>query len=86
MSIKKILTKALDKDNFKNLQGYVDFAQQYLDFIAEHLQAVIISQNENHYNFYQYDKQGNYQITRPINSNLMYKTDTFSRFFVTLYG
>lgn len=78
MSIKNILAKALDKNNFKNLQGYIDFAQQYLDFVAEHLQAVIISQNENHYNFYQYDKQGNYQITRPINSTLMYKTETFS--------
>lgn len=78
MNIKKILNKALDKKNFKNLQGYIDFAQHYLDFVAEHLQAIIISQNENHYNFYQYDKQGNFQITRPINSNLMYKTDTFS--------
>ena len=78
MTIKKILTKALDKNNFRNLQGYIDFAQLYLDFISEHLQAVIISQNENHYNFYQYDKKGNFQITRPINSNLMYKTDTFS--------
>lgn len=78
MTIKKILTNALDKNTFRNLQGYIDFAQQYLDFISEHLQAVIISQNENHYNFYQYDKKGNFQITRPINSNLMYKTDTFS--------
>ena len=78
MTIKKILTKALDKNNFRNLQGYIDFAQEYLYFISEHLQAVIISQNENHYNFYQYDKKGNFQITRPINSNLMYKTDTFS--------
>lgn len=72
------LAKALDKGNFKTLQGYVDFAQHYLDYVAEHLQAVIVSQNENHYQFYQYDKEGNYQITRPINSNLMYKTDTFA--------
>ncbi len=78
MSIKKILAKALDKGNFKNLQDYIDFAQHYLDFVAEHLQAVIVSQNENHYQFYQYDKEGNFQITRPINSNLMYKTDTFA--------
>lgn len=77
MNIKKILAKALDKKNFTTLQGYIDFAQEYLDFTAEHLQAVIVSQNENHYNFYQYDKQGNFQITRPINSNLMYNADTF---------
>jgi len=78
MNIKKILTKVLDKKHFTTLQGYIDFAQEYLDFTSEHLQAVIVSQNENHYNFYQYDKQGNFQITRPINSNLMYKADTFS--------
>lgn len=78
MNIKKIVTRALDKGNFKNLQGYIDFAQHYLVFISEHLQAVIVSQNENHYNFYQYDKHGNFQITRPINSYLMYKTDTFA--------
>lgn len=77
MNIKKILAKALDKKNFTTLQGYIDFAQEYIDFTAEHLQAVIVSQNENHYNFYQYDKQGNFQITRPINSNLMYNADTF---------
>lgn len=77
MSIKKILTKALDKSNFRSLESYTDFAQEYLNFTSEHLQAIIVSQNENHYNFYQYDKEGNYQITRPINSNLMYKADTF---------
>lgn len=77
MNIKKILAKALDKNYFKNLQGYIDFAQEYLYFADKHLQAVIVSQNENHYNFYQYDEHGNYQITRPINSTLMYKADTF---------
>ena len=41
------------------------------------MQAVIVSQNENHYQFYQYDKTGNFQITRPINSNLMYDAGSF---------
>lgn len=77
MNIKRLVTKALNKGNFTDLKGYIDFAQEYLNFIAEHLQAEIVSQNENHYRFYQYDKHGNFQITRPINSNLMYKTDTF---------
>lgn len=78
MNIKTLVEKALDKGNFKTLDGYIDFAKYYLDFIDKHLQAVIVSQNENHYQFYQYDKQGNYQITRPINSNLMYKIEAFS--------
>jgi hypothetical protein len=77
MKLQKIVAKAINKDNFHSLQAYIDFAQTYLDFISEHLQAVIVSQNENHYQFYQYDKAGGFQITRPINSNLMYKLDTF---------
>ena len=61
------------------LTGYHDFWQwRLLDFVDKHLQAVIVSQNENHYQFYQYDKDGNYQITRPVNSNLMYKREPFS--------
>ena len=77
-NIKRIVAKALDKGNFETLQGYIDFTQHYLEFTAKHLQAIIVSQNENHYQFYQYDKHGNYQITRPINSELMYKPDAFS--------
>lgn len=62
MNIKTIVEKALDKRNFETLQGYIDFAQHYLDFIDKHLQAVIVSQNENNYQFYQYDRHGNFQI------------------------
>jgi transketolase len=78
MNIREIVSKAIDKGNFATLEGYIDFTQRYLDFTAQHLQAVIVSQNENHYQFYQYDEQGNYQITRPINAHLMYKSEAFS--------
>jgi hypothetical protein len=43
------------------------------------LQATIVSQNENNYCFYQYDKTGNFQITKPINSTLMYDSEDFSK-------
>jgi hypothetical protein len=49
MNIKTLVEKALDKGNFKTLDGYIDFAKHYLDFVDKHLQAVIVSQNENHY-------------------------------------
>lgn len=77
MNIQKIVEKALNKANFTSLQNYIDFAKEYLEFVAHHLQATIVSQNENNYQFYQYGKEGNYQITRPINSKLMYSADTF---------
>jgi len=79
MSLKKIVQQATNKANFSELSGYIRFCDEYLLYVAENLQAVIISQNENHYQFYQYDKSGNYQITRPINSSLMFDNKNFNK-------
>lgn len=79
MTLKQLVKQVTNKDNFKDLKGFISFCNEYLAFISDNLQAVIISQNENHYRFYQYDKSGNYQITRPINSNLMYDAKGFAK-------
>lgn len=68
-----ILTKA----NFKSLSQYIDFASNFLEYIEKNKQAIIISQNENNYCFFQYDSYGNYQITRPINTELFFTKDNF---------
>ncbi|HRQ28957.1 MAG TPA: hypothetical protein PLU49_02705, partial [Saprospiraceae bacterium] len=49
-----------------------------LEYTDNHLQARIISQNENHYQFFQYDHWGSYQISRPINMNLFYSASEFA--------
>lgn len=77
MKLTTLVNKAKDKGNFRDLKGYVEFCIEYLTYIADNLQATIISQNENHYRFYQYKKEGNFQITRPINSTLMYDAKAF---------
>lgn len=77
--LKQLVKKATNKANFKDLKGYLAFCDEYLKYVTDHIQATIISQNENHYCFYQYDKTGNFQITRPINSNLMYDAKGFSK-------
>ncbi len=79
MNLKKIVDKAKNKGNFVDLKAYISFCDEYLKFINDNLQAIIVSQNENHYQFYQYKKEGNFQITRPINSNLMYDSTEFER-------
>lgn len=79
MNLKQLVNKAKDKSNFTNLKAYIAFCDEYLNFISDNLQATIVSQNENHYRFYQYKKDGNFQITRPINSNLMYDAKQFSK-------
>jgi hypothetical protein len=79
MSLKQLLNNAKNKKNFADLKAYVKFCDEYLNYISENLQAIIVSQNENHYQFFQYKKEGNFQITRPINSDLMYHAREFTK-------
>lgn len=79
MNLKQLVNKAKDKSNFVDLKAYITFCNEYLNYISDNLQATIVSQNENHYRFYQYKKEGNFQITRPINSNLMYDGKSFAK-------
>ncbi len=77
MKLKKILAKATNKDNFLSIKDYADFCMLYLEFIKNNLQAVIVSRNENNYRFFQYKEDGTYNVTRPININLMLSIENF---------
>jgi hypothetical protein len=79
MKLSRLLNWAKDKTKFSTLDDYSTFSEQYLSFICDSLQAVIVSQNENHYRFFQYKKDGNFNITRPINRNLIISIDTFAK-------
>lgn len=73
MTLGALVELACRKENFQSLDAYLNFARCYLDFAdnAGNLQAVIVSQNEEQYRFYQYKRDGHFNITRPINSDLM---------------
>ena len=75
MTLTQLVNTAATKTNFTSISDYVQFCKTYLNFVSTELQAVIVSQNENHYRFYQYKEDGQFNITRPINSNLMYGSD-----------
>lgn len=77
MTLKQLTAIATNKSKFETLSNFCTFAERYLEYVSNRLQAVIVSQNENHYQFFQYRKDGGYQITRPINSRLMCTTDDF---------
>jgi hypothetical protein len=77
MNLKQLVDNAKDKNNFADIKAFIRFCDEYLNYIRNNLQATIISQNENHYHFFQYKEEGNFQITRPINSNLMYDAEDF---------
>lgn len=77
MNLAQLLSRATDKKQFLTIQDYFDFCEYYLEFIETGLQARIISQNESHYQFLQYSQDGSYNITRPLNSRLMYSANEF---------
>ena len=79
MTIKQLVKYATDKSKFQDLTGYVNFCADYLSYVEDNLQAIIVSQNENNYSFYQYKKEANFQITRPINTNLMISANEFKK-------
>ena len=88
ISLESLVNHAIDKERFQTIQDYISFCEKYLQFIETGLQARIVSQNENHYQFYQYRDDGYYNITRPINTSLMYEEVVFedysSQFLQTL--
>lgn len=77
MNLKNIVDMATNKDKFLSIADYTDFCLNFLEFIQTKLQAVIVSRNENNYRFFQYKKDGTYNVTRPINSNLMLSHEVF---------
>ena len=79
MTLGMLVEWAQNKARFKTIEDYALFCENFLAFIEQGLQAVIVSQNENHYRFFQYRSDGNYNISRPINSMLMYTTESFAQ-------
>lgn len=77
MKLVQLVNRAVDKNQFQTVQDYIAFCSQYLAFVQAGLQAQIVSQNENHYQFYQYKQDGNFNISRPINTQLMYEKGAF---------
>jgi len=78
MKLSQLLEYARNKVNFKTIEDYSSFCEKYLTFVYDNLQAVIVSQNETQYRFFQYKKDGNFNVTRPINSDLLISINDFS--------
>lgn len=79
MNITNLVEKACDKGRFLKPADYINFAKEYLEYVSANLQAVIISKNENHYRFFQYNEEATFSVTRPINSRLMYNFAEFEK-------
>jgi len=79
MKLSDLVKHATDKARFHTVGHYIDFCARYLEYVETGLQARIVSQNESHYQFFQYKKEGSFNITRPLNSQLMYDAESFSK-------
>lgn len=66
-----------DKQRFGKIGDYVEFAKYYLEFIETELQAELVAKNENNYCFFQYRRDGEYNITRPVNSELFFRFEKY---------
>lgn len=79
MKIAQLRDFATNNKCFNKLDDYIQFCHKYLSYISEtkNVQAKIVAQNEHQYFFIQYNKDGNYQITRPINSELFIDISAF---------
>lgn len=69
----ELMSWVSDKQRFETIVDYVEFAKYYLEFIETELQAKLVAKNENNYCFFQYRRDGEYNITRPVNSELFFK-------------
>jgi len=79
MNLSDLINHATDKGRFHTVEHYIDFCARYLEYVDTGLQACIISQNESHYQFFQYKQEGSFNITRPLNSRLMYDAEGFTQ-------
>ena len=74
-----MLETACDKSCFNNLEDFFKFSRDFLEFIETGLQARIIAQNETNYMFFQYKKDGRFNISRPLNADLFLTADSYSK-------
>ena len=77
MTLSQLVEWSNTKNRLQTIDDYTSYCEGYLTFIFDGLQAVIVSQNENHYRFFQYREDGSFNVSRPINSNLMISIEDF---------
>ena len=77
MTIRQLTQHITEREHFKTIQEYEDFAMAFLDFVEGGLQARIVCQNEVNYQFFQYREDCGFNISRPINSDLFGTAESF---------
>lgn len=78
MNIAEIREWATDKTRFESIGDYLAFGSAFLEYRgSDSLQAELVARNTPQYRFFQYQVDADYQITRPINTELFYTADQY---------
>jgi len=74
MTLTELVKLASNKTNFTELSDYIEFGEAFWDFAATPgaIQAEIVSRNETQYRFLQFKEDGSFNVTRPLNYDLLY--------------
>lgn len=78
MTLAGLVKIASNKTNFTALSDYIEFGQAFWDFtsVPGAIQAEIVSRNETQYRFLQFKEDGSFNVTRPLNFDLLYPGKT----------
>ena len=79
MKLTELLAIVKEKSNFEKIEDYSSFAEKFLEFMQNGFQADIVAQNEPNYHFFQYKADGNFNVSRPLNSLLMLNGKKFGK-------
>lgn len=86
MSLIDLVARARNKQNFSDIEGYLEFASQLVSGKANYIQAEIVCQNETDYRFWQLPIDARFAISRPINSTLFCTANEISQFQTDMLG
>lgn len=88
-NLRELANFAAHMNNFRALEDYIDFSERFINYLDNNHQAIIVSENEEKYRFYQFTQEADYKVSRPFNSELQYSSDDtlteYKKFKATLY-
>ena len=95
MNVYRFLDIVDSRDELQTYVDFLNFTRKYLEFVGAgrnthpDIQAVIVSEKEDNYNFFQYKDDGHHCVTRPINTDIFISADDFddaARLFIDTLG
>ena len=78
MKLGELQEIVIKHENFNSFADCAKFAGEFLKYVRDNKQAVIVSQNEHNYHFFQFNEEAHYTISRPFNDDLIIEYDDFN--------